>query len=76
VGKNLKLKKQIKMEQKKWSAGAWKKTTAKGEVINFTIENVKYSMWVNSYKTEDKQPDFKIYINDFKPKEDTEGLPF
>ena len=27
------------MEQKKWSAGAWKKQTAKGEVINFTINN-------------------------------------
>jgi hypothetical protein len=25
------------MEQKKWSTGGWKKTTAKGEVINFTI---------------------------------------
>ena len=72
------------MTEKKWSAGAWKKQTAKGEVINFTIENVKYSMWVNAYKTEDKQPDYKIYVNDFntenktnsKPKEDTESLPF
>ncbi len=42
-------------------------------------------MWVNAYKTEEKQPDYKIYVNDFnpetkptysKPKEDTEGLPF
>jgi len=65
------------MEQKKWSTGGWKKQTAKGEVINFTINDVKYSMWANSYKTEDnKQPDYKIYVNDFKPKEDTEGLPF
>jgi hypothetical protein len=72
------------MTEKKWSAGAWKKQTAKGEVINFTIENVRYSMWANAYKTEDKQPDYKIYVNDFnpenktnsKPKEDTEGLPF
>ncbi len=73
------------MTEKKWSAGAWKKTTAKGEVINFTIENVRYSMWANAYKTEDKQPDYKIYVNDFnpenkqtnsKPKEDTESLPF
>ena len=48
------------MEEKKWSAGAWKKQTAKGEVINFTINEVKYSMWVNSYKKEEKQPDFKI----------------
>jgi len=72
------------MTEKKWSTGGWKKQTAKGEVINFTIENVKYSMWVNAYKTEDKQPDYKIYVNDFNPenkinsklKEDTEGLPF
>ena len=72
------------MTEKKWSTGGWKKQTAKGEVINFTIENVKYSMWVNAYKTEEKQPDYKIYVNDFnpetktysKPKEDTEGLPF
>ncbi len=40
------------MEQKKWSTGGWKKQTAKGEVINFTINDVKYSMWVNAYKTE------------------------
>lgn len=71
--KNLKTN---KMTEKKWSAGAWKKQTTKGEVINFTIENVRYSMWVNAYKTDDKQPDYKIYVNDFKPKEDTEGLPF
>lgn len=72
------------MTEKKWSTGGWKKQTAKGEVINFTIENVKYSMWVNAYKTEEKQPDYKIYVNDFNPenktnsklKDDTEGLPF
>ena len=57
------------MEEKKWSTGAWKKQTAKGEVINFTINNVKYSMWVNNYKKEEKQPDFKIFVNDFKPTE-------
>ena len=72
------------MTEKKWSAGAWKKQTTKGEVINFTIDNVRYSMWVNAYKTDDKQPDYKIYVNDFNPenknnsktKEDTESLPF
>ena len=57
------------MEDKKWSTGAWRKQTAKGEVINFTINDVKYSMWVNSYKKEEKQPDFKIFVNDFKPTE-------
>jgi hypothetical protein len=29
------------MEEKKWSTGAWKKQTQKGEVINFTINDVK-----------------------------------
>ena len=60
--------------------GAWKKQTAKGEVINFTINEVKYSMWVNNYKKEEKQPDFKIFVNDFKPAEQPQGekndLPF
>jgi len=32
------------MTEKKWSTGGWKNTTAKGEVINFTINDVKYSM--------------------------------
>jgi len=61
------------MEDKKWSTGAWKKQTAKGEVINFTINNVKYSMWANNYKKDDKQPDFKIVVNDFKPKDETQA---
>ena len=61
------------MEEKKWSAGAWKKQTQKGEVINFTINEVKYSMWVNNYKKEEKQPDFKIFVNDFKPAEQPQG---
>ena len=61
------------MEEKKWSTGAWRKQTAKGEVINFTINDVKYSMWVNNYKKEEKQPDFKIFVNDFKPTEQTQG---
>lgn len=54
-------------EQQKESWGAWKKQTAKGEVINFTLGGVKYSMWANAYKTEDKHPDYKIYVNDFVP---------
>ena len=50
--------KQINMETKK--IGAWKKQTSKGEVISFTIEGKRYSMWVNTYKKEDKHPDFNI----------------
>ena len=60
------------MENKEWSTGAWKKQTQKGEVINFTINNVKYSMWVNNNKKEDKHPDYRIVINDFKPKQQGE----
>jgi len=40
--------------------GAWRKQTAKGEVISFSIEGKKYSMWVNTYKKESKHPDFNI----------------
>lgn len=46
------------METKK--IGAWKKQTIKGEVISFTIEGKRYSMWPNTYKKEDKHPDFNI----------------
>lgn len=46
------------METKK--IGAWKKQTSKGEVISFKIEGKRYSMWVNTYKKEDKHPDFNI----------------
>ena len=52
------IKTKINMETKK--IGAWKKQTSKGEVISFTIEGKRYSMWVNTYKKEDKHPDFNI----------------
>jgi len=56
--------------------GAWKKQTAKGEVISFTIEGKKYSMWVNTYKTESKHPDFQIYEDNYVNKNETKDLPF
>jgi hypothetical protein len=78
--------------EKKDRIGAWKKATSKGEVIEFTINGQRYSMWQNPYKKEEKQPDFNIIPNDFKPKaefkqeyanpvnqqeeENPEGLPF
>lgn len=59
------------MEKKK-NYGAWKKVTTKGEVIEFTIEGQRYSMWENSYKKPDsKDPDYKIFPNDYKPKAET-----
>ena len=64
------------MEEKKWSTGAWRKQTAKGEVINFTINDVKYSMWVNTYKTQANHPDYQIYEDNFVPAKDKENLPF
>lgn len=48
--------------------GAWKKTTSKGEVIEFAIDGQRYSMWANPYKKEQRHPDFNIIPNDFKPK--------
>jgi len=71
------------MEKK--TIGAWKKNTSKGEVISFTIDGKKYSMWINSFKKEDKHPDFNIvedkpfeknsgYVKNFD--DDNTSLPF
>jgi hypothetical protein len=54
------------MTEKK-TIGAWKKQTGKGEVINFSINGVKYSMWANTYKKEEKHPDYNIVVNDYVP---------
>ena len=59
-------------EKVKKKYGAWKKQTLKGEVINFSIEGKKYNMWVNTYKKADNQPDFQIYEDNYKPKDDIE----
>jgi hypothetical protein len=62
------------MEQEKKKYGAWKKTTPKGEVINFTIEGQKYNMWVNTYKKADNQPDFQIYEDNYKKETDIKPI--
>jgi hypothetical protein len=54
--------------------GAWKKTTPKGEVINFTIEGQKYNMWVNTYKKADNQPDFQIYEDNYKKETESKSI--
>jgi hypothetical protein len=54
--------------EKKVNFGAWKKATSKGEVIEFTINGQRYSMWPNPYKKAENQPDFNIIPNDYKPK--------
>ena len=77
---NIKPENQINMQTKK--IGAWKKQTSKGEVVSFTIEGKRYSMWVNTYKKEDKHPDFNIiedkpYNNENNTKTTEAGdLPF
>ena len=55
------------MENKKEKIGAWQKSTPKGNVIEFTINGQRYSMWPNTFKKEDKHPDFQIVTNDCKP---------
>lgn len=50
---------------KRTSYGAWKKQTPKGEVINFTLNGQRYNMWFNSKKTQEKQPDFNIYEDNY-----------
>jgi hypothetical protein len=66
------------METKK--IGAWKKQTSKGEVISFSIDGKRYSMWVNTYKKEDKHPDFNIVedkpFNNEKKTNESADLPF
>jgi len=49
------------------SIGAWKKQTPRGEVVNFTINGQRYNMWVNTKKSNDKQPDFNILEDNYVP---------
>lgn len=49
------------------SIGAWKRQTSRGEVINFTINGQKYNMWVNTKKSNEKQPDFNILEDNYVP---------
>jgi len=62
------------MSEEKKKYGAWKKTTNKGEVINFTIEGKKYNMWANTYKKTDNQPDYQIYEDNYKAKETNKSI--
>jgi hypothetical protein len=73
------------MSEEKKKYGAWKKETSKGEVINFSIEGKRYSMWVNIYKKESRHPDYQIFEDTYvmSPKEvqnnnqeSAEDLPF
>lgn len=53
---------------KKESAGAiWKKQTSKGEILSITIDGKRYVAWPNTFKKSAKEPDFRIYVDDYKP---------
>lgn len=53
--------------------GAWKKQTSKGEVINFTINGQKYSMWHNTRKQKPTDPDFNILEDNYQPQQQAQA---
>ena len=81
-------------EKKKSLFGIWKKTvnTKNGpaEVLSFSVNGTRYTAWANSYKNNEKSPDYNAYVDDYvKPAQNTplqtetpkmtnqsDGLPF
>jgi uncharacterized protein (DUF736 family) len=60
------------MSEKKQIGALWKKLTQGGKELwagNVEIEGKKMQIAVfkNSYKTADRQPDYVIYLDDYKP---------
>lgn len=64
------------MSEEKKKYGAWKKQTTKGEVISFTIEGKRYSMWQNKYKEKSSHPDYQIYEDNYEMKSEKSDLEF
>lgn len=58
--------------------GAWKKTvkTKNGEVevISFTINGQRYSMWPNNFKKEEKHPDYQITVDTYDAKDKNKAV--
>ena len=65
------------MEKKKSEFGIWAKqvkmkTGETTQVLNFSVNGVRYNAWPNKYKSSEKAPDFNVYIDTYvKP----EGQP-
>jgi hypothetical protein len=65
------------MEKKKSEFGIWAKqvkmkTGETTQVLNFSVNGVRYNAWPNKYKSSEKSPDFNVYIDTYvKP----EGAP-
>jgi hypothetical protein len=60
------------MSEKKKIGALWKKQTQSGKTLwagNVEIDGKKTQIAVfeNGYKTADKQPDYVIYLDDYKP---------
>lgn len=58
----------------KQSIGAlWRKQVKGKDMFTGTIEingqKVKVAVWPNDYKKEEKHPDFKIFVDDYEPKQ-------
>lgn len=64
------------MSEEKKKYGAWKKQTTKGEVISFSIEGKRYSMWQNKYKEKSSHPDYQIYEDNYEMKSEKSDLEF
>jgi len=65
------------MEKKKSEFGIWAKqvkmkTGETTQVLNFSVNGVRYNAWPNKYKSSEKSPDYNVYIDTYvKP----EGQP-
>lgn len=57
-------------EKKKSEFGIWRKqvrlkTGSESEVLSFSVNGVRYNAWPNKYKTNEKAPDYNVYIDDY-----------
>ena len=54
--------------------GLWKNTTKDGKTyMSGNLGGAKVMIFANSYKTEDKHPDYQLYIAENKKKEETKS---
>lgn len=64
------------MEKKKSEFGIWAKQVKmkSGEttqVLNFSVNGVRYNAWPNKYKSSEKSPDYNVYIDTYVKPEGT-----
>ena len=71
------------MSDKKSIGGIWKKTTKNGkELLSISIRGERFVAWVNTYKKEDKHPDYQVFEDTYEPgkkpelPEQSNDLPF